>query len=151
MKCFPSLRVITLVLLFCNTAAAQVSIGEYLGSALQDPEVLTFEDQITFLNTRPYRLSPLRELQLRTQNRELTPTQQEFGIRLSPANPFEMKSQNQYFKEYNTTLSYEKEFALKEALIVRYLTVIEYTYFSDLRKLTEESRPARSGRTCPMP
>lgn len=119
------------------TVSAQVSVGEYLGSALKDPEVLTFEDQISFLNTKPYRLSPVREVQLRTQNRELIQTQQEFGIRLSPANPFEMKSQNRYFREYNATLSYEKEFALKEALIVRYLTVIEYTYFSDLRKLLE--------------
>lgn len=138
MKSLPASLLLLLLSTFSISAIGQVSISEYLGSALQDPEVLTFEDQISFLNTRPYRLSPLREVQLRTQNRELLRDQQEFGVRLSPANPFEIRSQNQYFRDYNSTLSYEKEFALKEALIVRYLTVIEYTYFSDLRKLTEE-------------
>lgn len=138
MKSLPASLLLLLLSTFSISAIGQVSISEYLGSALQDPEVLTFEDQISFLNTRPYRLSPLREVQLRTQNRELLRYQQEFGVRLSPANPFEIRSQNQYFRDYNSTLSYEKEFALKEALIVRYLTVIEYTYFSDLRKLTEE-------------
>ena len=117
---------------------AQLSLGEFLGSALSDHEVKTFSDQMSYLDTRPYQLSPLREVQLRTQNRELITTQQEFGIRLSPANPFELRSQNRYFKEYNKALGFEREFALKEALLVRYLTVIEYIYFSDLLQLTNE-------------
>jgi hypothetical protein len=126
-----------LVLTFFSLCA-QVSIDEFLASAVTDPEVQTFQDQIAFLNEKPYKLSPLREVQLRTQNRELIPTQQEFGIRLSPANPFEVQSQNRYFKEFNSALAYEKEFVLKEALIVRYLTVIEYVYYSDLLQLTIE-------------
>jgi hypothetical protein len=131
------------LLLFVSCLAAlplhaQLSLGEFLGSALSDHEVKTFSDQMSYLDTRPYQLSPLREVQLRTQNRELITTQQEFGIRLSPANPFELRSQNRYFREYNKALSFEREFALKEALLVRYLTVIEYIYFSDLLQLTNE-------------
>jgi hypothetical protein len=129
----------TCLALVSFSLCAQVSIDEFLGSAITDPEVQTFQDQISYLNKKPYKLSPLRELQLRTQNRELLPTQQEFGIRLSPANPFEVQSQNKYFKEFNSALSFEKEFVLKEALVVRYLTVIEYLYYSDLLQLTIEN------------
>jgi hypothetical protein len=134
-------RLSVFIIILCLAALhlnAQLALGEFLGSALSDHEVKTFSDQVSYLDTKPYRLSPLREVQLRTQNRELLPTQQEFGIRLSPANPFELRSQNRYFKEFNKALSFEREFALKEALLVRYLTAIEYIYFSDLLKLTEE-------------
>jgi hypothetical protein len=137
MKSLTKLMFLPVFIFAATLARAQVQISEFLGSALSDPEVLTFQDQISFLDAKPYKLSPLREIQLRTQNRELDPTQQEFGVRLSPANPFELRSHNQYFREFNSALSYEKEFALKEALVSRYLTVIEYTYYSDLLQLSE--------------
>jgi hypothetical protein len=129
--------IVSLLALTLNQTCAlitfgQVTINEFLNSANSDPEVLTFSDKITYLNNKPYRLSPIREVQLRTQNRELLPTQQEFGVRVSPANPFELRRHNEYFKEYNSALSFEKEFALKDALSVRYLTVIEFVYFADL-------------------
>lgn len=124
--------------LSCINATAQVTIGEFLGSALEDQEVQTFNDQIDFLNGRPYRLSPIREVEFRTQNRELMQTQQEFGLRVSPANPFEMRRQNEYFREYNNALSFEKEFALKEALTVRYLTVVDFIYYASLQEHAEK-------------
>jgi hypothetical protein len=137
----------TISLVFClsilfifqaSHSIAQISVGEFLGSALNDPEVKTFADQITYLNGKPYKLSPLREVQLRTQNRELLPTQQEFGIRLSPANPFELRRHNEYFRQFNSSLSFQKEFALRDALVTRYLTVVDYIYYSDLLQLTNE-------------
>jgi hypothetical protein len=115
---------------------AQLSVEEFLGSVREDPEVKTFDDQINYLNTKPYRLAPLREVQLRTQNRELMQTQQEYGIRVSPSNPWEMRRQNAYFKEMNAGLALEKEIVRKDALFDRYNTIIEYLYNSSVHKLT---------------
>ncbi len=127
-----------LLVIAFSPSYGQVTVAEFIGSALEDPEVLTFQDQINYLNTKPYRLSPLREVEIRTQNRELLRTQQQWGLRLSPSNPLEMRSQNRYFREMNATIGYEKEFALKEALTVRYWTVIEYGYYNDLTMLLNE-------------
>jgi hypothetical protein len=121
-----------------NFCQAQLTLHEFIGSALQDEEVRTIADQITYLNGKPYRLSPLKELQFRSQNRELLPTQQEYGIRVNPANPWELKRQNKYFREFNSTLDYEREFALKEALIARYYTAIEYLFYAELYKVSNE-------------
>jgi hypothetical protein len=129
---------IALTVLIVSTATAQLTLEEFLRSALEDPEVKTFDTQIEYLNGKPYRLSPLREIQFRTQNREMLQTQQEYGIRLSPANPWEMRRQNQYFKEFNNSLSYEREIVLKEALISRYLAAIDYIYYSEHLVLNTE-------------
>jgi hypothetical protein len=138
MKAISALLALTFSVISSSVTVAQVSIGEFVGSALQDPEVQTFSDQIKYLDGKPYRLAPIRDVQFRTQNRELLSYQQEFGLRISPSNPFEVRRHNQYFREFNTSLGFEKEFALKEALISRYTTVIEYIYYTDLLQLNQE-------------
>jgi len=118
---------------------AQVTVEEFLRSAMQAPDVKTAEAQISYLNTSPYRLSPLQKLEFRTQNREMLTTQQEYALRVNPANPWEMHNTNTYFKEYKTSLSLEKERALKEALEERYELVILYFYYYELKRFAEES------------
>jgi hypothetical protein len=117
---------------------AQVTIAEFLRSAEVDPEVKTFNDQLSYLQKKPYRLSPLQKLEFRTQNRELITTQQEYAIRINPANPWEMKSNNRYFREYESSLSLEKEMLYKQILADRYNLIIEYLIATELRSLTEE-------------
>ncbi|MBA4053261.1 MAG: hypothetical protein C0490_00975 [Marivirga sp.] len=117
---------------------AQLSIAEFLQSAKSAYELTTFEEQIRYLETKPYRLSPLRQMEFRTKNNQLDPSRQDYGVRFSPANPWEIKNNSNYFKQYKTVLSLEKELALKEALITRYTFVAELLYFQELRTLKEE-------------
>lgn len=93
--------------------------------------------QISYLQSKPYRLSPLQKLEFRTRNRELMYTQQEYALRFNPANPWEMRSNNKYFEEYSSSLSLEKEVALKSALVDRYNLVILYLYYYELKSLAE--------------
>lgn len=116
-------------------AAAQISIEEFIQASIQDPEVVSFDQQIDYLQKKPYRLSPLQKMEVRTQNKELTVGQQEYALRFSPANPWEMRSNNRYFQAYQSALGLEKSMILKEALLLRYEVVIDILYYQQLKAM----------------
>jgi hypothetical protein len=118
---------------------AQLSISEFIRSAKTDFELTTFDEQIRYLDTKPYRLSPLRQVEFRTKNNQLDPSRQDYGLRFSPANPWEVKNNSNYFKQYKTVLSLEKDLAFKEALVNRYNLVATLLYFKEIKALKEEN------------
>ena len=122
----------------CGEVTAQVATGEFIRSAFQDHEVRTFDDQLLFLSQRSYRMPAIREVQLRTQNRELLRTQQEYELRVSPANPWEIKANNEYYKNFAGSLSVQREIALRDALLERYWTVIEIVYFQEMKETSAQ-------------
>jgi hypothetical protein len=131
-----------LILLVLNVSGyfvyGQLTMSEFLLSANEAVEVKSTDAQLTYLQGKPYRLSPLQKMEFRTQNRELNPDYQEFALRFAPANPWEMKSNNQYFAEYQNYLAASKKLALKEALMVRYAVLAEYLYYDEVRVLMNE-------------
>lgn len=132
------------ILLSCVTllafpCSAQVSIREFLQTAKSDLELTSFDEQIRYLDTKPYRLSPLREMEFRTKNNQLDPSRQDYGLRFSPANPWELKNNSNYFRQYRTTLALERELVLKEALTTRYNLIAELLYFREIKKLKEDN------------
>jgi hypothetical protein len=133
---FPIIILLTVAL----RVNAQIPVSEFLRSAENDPEVNTFREQSAYLQTKPFQLSPLQRLEFRTQNRELIPHQQEFGLRITPANPWEVKHNNTYFKSYQAAIDLRNEMALKDALTERYVAVIQYVYFREAAALTRYSR-----------
>lgn len=127
-----------------GATSAQVSIEAFIHSAQADYEVRTFENQRQFLNKKTYRLPPLRELEFRYQNQEFIDTRNEYALRVSPANPFEMRATSRYYKEVQTSLLFEREVALKEALLDRYYTIIDYMYYTELRDLSVRGQQSLS-------
>lgn len=115
-----------------SIATAQVTIAEFIKSANDDPEVKTFSEQARYLEQRTYRLPFLQRLEFRTQNRELLANQQEYALRLTPSNPWEVRNNNKYFEAYRSTLGFEREFLLKTALYDRYLKAISLLYLTEL-------------------
>lgn len=126
--------------LFHDQLMGQVSVTEFIKSSMTAPEVKMFTSQLSFLQDKPYRLSPLQKLEFRTQNRELLSYQQEYGIRFTPANPWEVRNNNRYFQHYQTALSLEKNLVLKEVLLGRYALIISYLYTIDLKSLAEANK-----------
>lgn len=114
---------------------AQVTIEEFIQATEQDPQVTLFAEQIEYLKEKPYRLSPLQKTEIRTQNKELTVGQQEYALRFSPANPWELRNNNRYFKAYQSALGLEKSMILKEALLLRYEVVIDIYYYQQLKAM----------------
>jgi hypothetical protein len=98
---------------------AQVSMEDFLLDALNEPAIKSFANQNTFLDSKPFRLAPIRQLQFRTESNQLDPERQDYSLRLSPANPWEMKRNNEYFKSYKEMLQLDRERLVKESLMAR--------------------------------
>jgi hypothetical protein len=126
------------LMIVTSSVCAQVTMSDFLRDAASHPDLKTFDHQLSYLDKKPYKLAPLQKLEFRTQNREMITTQQEYALRLTPANPWEVRSNNQYFKDYRTALHLEREMVHKELLTERYAIIIEYLYSSELRSLIEE-------------
>ena len=61
-----NMRVAFLVLsafLFHGKLIGQVTMSQFIGSAIEAPQVKTFTDQLSYLQTKPYRLSALQKLE----------------------------------------------------------------------------------------
>ncbi|MBL7857453.1 MAG: hypothetical protein JNM57_07170 [Cyclobacteriaceae bacterium] len=119
-------------------AAAQAVVGDFLLTARTDHDVISLEEQIRYLDTKPYRLSPLQKTEFRTGVNQLDPSRMEYALRLNPANPWENKNNTKYFQEYQAVLALEKELVLKRALLVRYKHVVELLYANEKVSIREE-------------
>jgi hypothetical protein len=118
---------------------AQLTVAGFLRSASTDNQLKNTEERLRYINEKPYKLSPLQRLEFRTQNRELQRTQQEYAIRVTPSNPWEVKYNNEYFKAFTKSLQLEQEMDLKKALADRYYAVIDFIYQRDMRALLQRN------------
>lgn len=119
---------------------AQVSMEDFLYAALQEPALKTFSNQDNFLNTKPYRLAPIQKLEFRTESNQLDPERQDYALRLNPANPWEVKRTNEYFKTYQELLQLNRDRLLKESLLARYEVIIGWLYYQEISLLKEEDK-----------
>lgn len=133
-----SLFLLCLGLAVNTCLSAQSTPGKFLLSAHHDTKVSAIDEQLRYLDDKPYRLSPLQKLELRTQSNQLDPNRQGYAVRINPANPWEMRSNNQYFQEYRSLLEVKKDLALEEALNYRYTLMIDWQYQQELRTLKEK-------------
>jgi hypothetical protein len=121
--------------------AAQVTINEFLFSAYQEPLLKSYDARTEFLaDKKSYRLAPIQKLELRTESNQLDRTRQDYGLRINPANPFEIKRTNQYFRSYQELLKLDRELTLKELLLTRYEVVIGWIYYQQIRDLKAEDK-----------
>lgn len=120
------IRGFLLVFWMCFSLAlqAQTSMDQFLLGARQSPGVTQFSDQEKYLETEPFRLSYLQKLEFRTSNRRLNTDRNQFGIRFSPTNPWEVKRNKEYFESIQSGLPIKQQLALGAELKTRYLAII---------------------------
>ncbi len=121
------------------SSTAQFTMVGFLQSAFEAPGVNASQAQLSYLQTKPYKLSPLQKLEFRTRINEMSLDKQRYALRFAPANPWEMRSNNRYFKEYQTYLSIGSKLALKEALMERYQVICELVYYQRQKNLADEN------------
>jgi hypothetical protein len=121
-----------------NASHGQLTISEFLRSAEQDPQLNVFSTKLTFLNEKSYRLAPIKNVELRTQNNQLRSGEQQYGIKVTPVNPWLIRNNNRLYDSYRITLSLEKDLVLKNALEKRYQLVIELLHLSEMHRIREE-------------
>ncbi len=131
---------ISLFIAVNSEVSGQVTVSEFLRSAKDDREVRLFEEQLSYLQQKPYQLSPLQKLEVRTRSNQLDPARQDYALRLNPANPWEVRHNNNYFKEFQLVLATRKAIVLKEVLAARYKLVIDFMYYRELKALAEEDK-----------
>lgn len=131
------LALLCILFLSCCNLYAQTGFGSFIRSAKDDPAVSMFDLQVEYLNGKPYRLAPVQKLELRTETNQLDPSRQEYALRVAPANPWELRQNNQYFKELKSSISLEKGIVLKEVLLERYTLIIELVTYAGLRDLAQ--------------
>ena len=130
-----------LILLLAQKNYGQVSINQFLRSVDNDISLKVIDEQNSYLQGKPYSLSFVNRFQFRMQNNEgISKETQRFGLWLSPANPWAIKSTNKYFKTYAESLNFEREIAIKEALIERYNLVVDFLYFNELYQLYQKDK-----------
>jgi hypothetical protein len=122
------------------SAFAQLTISQFIQSTERDAEQKAFISQLEYLASKPYRLPVIQKLEFRTRTNELDVNRQDYAIRVNPANPWEVRNNNRYFREYAKELGFEKELLFRDALIERYTLIAEYLYFLELKRLRLEDK-----------
>jgi hypothetical protein len=118
-----------------SSAFSQDLLSRFLLSAEQAHEVKSIDAQMSYLAGKPYRLQPVQKLEFRTESNQLDRNRQDYALRVNPANPWEMRNNNQYFRAYASMLAYEKGMILEEALYERYLLLVDLSYHEELRAI----------------
>ena len=129
-----------LFILFSLPCIAQLSMEDFLREALNDPSVKSISEQKDHINPKNFRLAPIQKLEFRTESNQLDPERQDFAIRLNPANPWEVKRNNQYFETYKEVLTIDQSRVIKEALLKRYEVIIDWVHYSEIQQLREEEK-----------
>lgn len=132
------MRLVFLLTLTTFCVNAQHTIDNFLQSAREDVRLRQYNESLQYLGGRPWRLSPIQRLELRSQNRELDPALQEYAVRVTPSNPWELKYTNEYFRSYNSMLSMERALILQESYKDRYEAVAEFIIRGQFHQLAEE-------------
>ncbi|MEQ8416636.1 MAG: hypothetical protein RIB71_19295 [Imperialibacter sp.] len=127
-------------LLLPSVLSAQLRMDDFLWSVLDAPAIKSFDNQNVFLESNPYRLSFLREMEFRTESNQLDPERQDYALRLKPANPWEVKRNNQYFQTYQEVMQLSRERELKKMLKTRYEAIIDWAYLEEQKKIGEEEQ-----------
>lgn len=138
----PRKTILNLVLLslwiFTTPVNAQQSVSDFLLTAFESPNLSQYDQQIDFLNSRPYRIPPVNDLELRFGNDELTHEDQQYALRFRPTNPWLIRRTNALFNATRDQLTARRELEFKENMADRYEVVIQYFYNSELAKLINE-------------
>ncbi|MBL7853218.1 MAG: hypothetical protein JNL17_02395 [Cyclobacteriaceae bacterium] len=121
-------------------ATAQISIGDFLATATSAPAVVALQQQDAFLAERSYRLGPIQRMEFRTISNQLDPQRQVYGLRINPANPWEVRNNRLYFETYHDVVRLDQQRELKMALYQRYLSVVQFVFASEENRLREQQQ-----------
>ncbi len=130
--------VFAVIIFGCQHLHAQSAINAFLLSAYQDSEVKSIDAQMEYLDSKPYRLAPINQVQFRTESNQLDPSRQDYALRVNPANPWEVRANNRYFRDYRSMLQLKRDMALEEALHDRYILAIDLLYHRELNLLRKK-------------
>jgi hypothetical protein len=124
--------------------AQQQALNSFLSSALRDPSYTAYEGQeAVFGKPGAYGLPWVPNLEFRTRNNELLDSRQQYALRADVGNPWQIQSNQRYFKGMRTAKSLEQQLLLKKLIRERYDLALEYWYAMERLSVAEQLRDLR--------
>lgn len=124
----------------CMGATSQVSIGEFLATALNEPAISSQAEKIDFLNQSPEGIVFIEDPELRISIDQFEKDQQKYALRFTPVGFDKIHATKDLNNAMLKSNRSELDRLFHEALKSRYLTVVDYRYFSEMINLHEKIR-----------
>jgi len=129
-----------ILMLFCAAAQAQITAGQLLASAWDDPIVQLHREQQAYLEGTSFEMPLLRKLEIRTETRNFEPKQQEYALRIG-TNGFGMRrTQADIYGSMKELSESERLMLVHEALLDRYGLVLDVFFTQKNLRLLEQQR-----------
>ena len=114
------------------------SIAQYLLSAEKDKQLERYQAELNFLESTSMRPSLIRETEVRMTTERLETKIDDYRLRVSPTNPWEIRANNRYKTqlEENTKTRYQISFS--KALKTRYEMLLKHSYLSEMIRHSRE-------------
>lgn len=127
-------------MLFCAASQAQMTAGQLLASAWDDPIVQLHREQQAYLEGTSFEMPLLRKLEIRTETRNFEPKQQEYALRIG-TNGFGMRrTQADIYSSMKELSESERLMLVHEALLDRYGLVLDVFFTQKNLRLLEQQR-----------
>jgi hypothetical protein len=124
--------------------AQRSTLDAFLSAALRDPAYTAFEGQdAVFAKPGSYGLPWVPNLEFRTRNNELLDSRQQYALRADVGNPWQIQSNQRYFKGIRTAKSLEQQLMLKKLMRERYDLALEYWYAVERVAITVQLKALR--------
>jgi hypothetical protein len=138
------LSIVFLFIAISPLQAQQSTLDAFLSAALRDPAYTAYEGQeAVFSKPGTYGLPWVPNLEFRTRNNELLDSRQQYALRADVGNPWQIQSNQRYFKGVRTAKSLEQQLLLKKLMRERYELALEYWYAAERVSIMEKLKALR--------
>ncbi|MFY0627337.1 MAG: hypothetical protein JXR07_13635 [Reichenbachiella sp.] len=124
---------------FPALSQGDVTIEEYLGTARKDQSLELFQAQLSFLESNKYNSPWLNRVEFRIGSEDANVSMNEYRLRLSPSNPYEIKANKLYYNKHVKSIGTQYKVALNLALKNRYQMLIDYSFLLRSIALNEQN------------
>ncbi len=119
-------------------AECQFSMENFLAGARDDQDIRRVEDKLDFLKKNNFNSPWLRETEVRLRSNDFNFSLEDFRLRFSPTNPWQMRANKLYYKVQQDQLNMEYLYVLNQSLRTRYDLLIEHYHVLQLEKLNKK-------------
>lgn len=118
----------------------QSTVGDYLISIKSSNQTRLDSSSVAFLKGYNYNLPFLKNVQFRTESRDLRLKRQEYALRIKPNSLWARSNQKKIYQNRIEELEIQNKIGFNQALKDRYLRVLKYTFNTNLISLYQEKR-----------
>ena len=115
----------------------QFSMETFLSGSRDDQSLQQVQDKLDFLKDNNFNSPWLRETEVRIRSNDFNVSPEDFRLRFSPSNPWQIKANKQYYKAQQSQLDIEYLFTLNKTLRTRYDLLIEHFHTSEFEELNK--------------